>query len=195
MLKALQDILPNSFVTTTLSTAPEITGTLAQTGGHSNQCSVYTTYRLCMLSYVKITSVIPRQCLNGKCLADTSHAITAHSPLLYRIITPRLLNTEVEERVFGQCKAITRSTSESNQHTSNIITNLLVRMHYEQKRSETNPLQEQESEVFKLVKTLPAKIDGKFIIRPILKELVTICFMAPVYGGNMCIMVWNSLMQ
>ena len=59
--------------------------------------------------------------------------------------------------MFGQCKAITRTTS--NQHTNNIITNILVRAHYEQKRSETNTLQEQESEVFKLAQALPAKVN------------------------------------
>ncbi len=46
------------------------------------------------------------------------HALTNHAPLLHRIISPRLLNTEVQERMFGQCKSITRSTS--NQHATHV---------------------------------------------------------------------------
>ena len=159
MLKALQDILPNSFVTTTLSTAVEITELLYSRPHKRTQQSMLRLHNLSFV-HAKLCSdhlSNPKKMSQRKMFGRYFHAITAHSPLLYRIITPRLLNTEVEERVFGQCKAITRSTS--NQHTSNIITNLLVRMHYEQKRSETKPLQEQESEVFKLAKTLPAKIN------------------------------------
>ena len=39
------------------------------------------------------------------------HALTTHAPLLNHITSPRLLNTEIEERMFGQCKAITRTTT------------------------------------------------------------------------------------
>ena len=72
------------------------------------------------------------------------HALTAHSALVNRIISLRLLNAEVEERTFGQCKAITRATS--NQHTEHIIKNILVRLHYEKDKS-TSTIQTQESEV------------------------------------------------
>ena len=47
------------------------------------------------------------------------HALTAHSALVNRIISLQLLNAEVEERTFGQCKAITKATS--NEHTEHII--------------------------------------------------------------------------
>ena len=85
------------------------------------------------------------------------HALTTHSPLLTRIIAPRLLNTEMEERMFGQCKAITRNTS--NQHANDIITNILVRIQYEDKRvaAETNTVKNQESEVLKLAQALRGK--------------------------------------
>ena len=127
MLKALQDILPNSFVTTTLSTAVEM---LYSRPHKRTQQSMLRLHNLSFV-HAKLCSdhlSNPKKMSQRKMFGRYFHA---HSPLLYRIITPRLLNTEVEERVFGQCKAITRSTS--NQHTSNIITNLLVRMHYEQK--------------------------------------------------------------
>ena len=82
------------------------------------------------------------------------HALTTHSSLLNRIIAPRLLNTEMEERMFGQCKAITRNIS--NQHANDIITNILVRIQYEDKRvaSETNTVKNQKSEVLKLAQAL-----------------------------------------
>ena len=85
------------------------------------------------------------------------HALTAHSPLVNRIVPLRLLNTEVEERTFGQCKAITRATS--NQHTDHIISNILVHLHFENERKTTcsNTVQTQEGEVSKLVKSLPPK--------------------------------------
>ena len=92
--------------------------------------------------------------------------------------------------MFAQCKAITRSTS--NQHTSNIITNILVRVHYEQKRSENSTLQVQESEVLKLAKALPANkntvIPFEWLEQSSVHyqaHLVTICFLALGYG---CIM-------
>ena len=85
------------------------------------------------------------------------HALTTYSPLLNRIIAPRLLNTEMEERMFGQCKAITRNTS--NQHANDIITNILVYIQYEHKRvaAETNTVKNQESEVLKLAQALRGK--------------------------------------
>ena len=82
------------------------------------------------------------------------HALTCHAPLLYRIISPRLLNTESEERMFGQCKSITRSTS--NHHANHIITNILVRIHEEQKYHEaiSSTIKKQNSEVEELAKAI-----------------------------------------
>ena len=84
------------------------------------------------------------------------HARTAHSPLVYRIISPRLLNAEVEEHTFAQCKAITRS---SNQHTDHIPTNILVHMNFEQQKAamQSETIHKQDSEVSKLVRALPPK--------------------------------------
>ena len=52
------------------------------------------------------------------------HSITCHSPLLLRIITLRSVNTEVQERMFGQAKQITRSTS--CLRPDHVITNILT---------------------------------------------------------------------
>ena len=59
--------------------------------------------------------------------------------------------------MFGQCKAITRNSS--NQHTDHIIPNILVCLQYEQQRRETatTTVQNQENEVSKLAQALPLK--------------------------------------
>ena len=72
--------------------------------------------------------------------------------LINRIVAPQLLNAEVEERTFAQCKAITRATS--NQHTEHIIKNVLLRLHYE-KDKKTSIVQTQESEISKYAGILP----------------------------------------
>ena len=80
------------------------------------------------------------------------HALTTHAPLLQHIISPGLLNTEAEERLFGKCKAITRNTS--NQQTPNISQ---LRMAISATTSDT--LQTQESEVSKVAQALLPKQD------------------------------------
>lgn len=97
----------------------------------------------------------------------------------------------MEECTCAQCKAITRNTS--NQHTNNIITNILVRTHYEDKslQSETSTLQKQESEVGKLAQALPAKntiiplewLQGSAVHYQ--AHLEIIWFTGLGYGGNM----------
>jgi len=54
------------------------------------------------------------------------HSIVTHAPLLHRIIPLRSVNTEMQERVFGQAKQITKATS--NQKPDHTITNILIRM-------------------------------------------------------------------
>ena len=159
MLKGLQDVLPDSSVTTILSTAVEMTELMYSDPTKRTQQSVLRLHNLAFVHAMLCSDHLsnPKTISPRKMFGRYFHAITTHAPLLNRIITPRLLNTELEERMFGQCKAITRTTS--NQHTNNIITNILVRAHYEQKRSETNTLQEQESEVFKLAQALTAKVN------------------------------------
>jgi len=85
------------------------------------------------------------------------HSLTCHAPLLYRIICLRSLNTEMQERMFGQCKAITRSTS--NQHSDHVIPNIMIRIQEEQKAHSSTlaNLKAQESEVHKLALVLGPK--------------------------------------
>ena len=80
------------------------------------------------------------------------HSITCHSPLLLWIICLRSVNTELQERMFGQAKQITKSTSCLK--ANHIIENILIRIH-EEGKTQTNPLAMQESEIYKLAQTLP----------------------------------------
>ena len=152
MLNTLQDLMPTSSLTTTLSTAVEVTELLyCDPTQRTSQSVAFVHAKLCSdhFSYPKTMS-------SRQMFGRYFHALTTHAPLLNHIISPRLLNTELEERIFGQCKAITRNTS--NQHTNDIITNILVRTHYEEKRvAEISTMQKQESEVLKLAQTLRVK--------------------------------------
>ena len=156
ILKMLLEFLPNSSLTTMLSTAVEITELLYCDPSKRTSQSVlglhniaFVHAKLCTEFFPNPKTVTPRR-MFGRYF----HALTTHPPLLHQIISPCLLNTE---RMCGQCKAITRNTS--NQHTNHIITNILVRLHSEEKAadSEKCTVKAQESEVLKLAKAFPPK--------------------------------------
>ena len=118
MLTALQETIPNSPVTTMLSTAVEITELLYSHPVKRTQQSMLRLHSLAFV-HAKLCSdhlSEPRTMSQRKMFGRYFHAITTHSPLLYRIITPRLLNTELEERMFAQCKTITRKPAYQQHH-------------------------------------------------------------------------------
>ena len=47
------------------------------------------------------------------------HALTAHSPTQYKLACLRSLNTENQERLFGQARVIAESCT--NHHADNVI--------------------------------------------------------------------------
>ena len=155
MLNTLQDLMPTSSLTTTLSTAVEMTELLYCDPTQRTSQSVLHLHNIAFV-HAKLCSdhfSYPKTMSSRRMFGRYFHALTTHAPLLNRIISPRLLNTEC---IFGQCKAITRNTS--NQHTNDIITNILVRTIYEEKRvAEISTMQKQESEVLKLAQALPVK--------------------------------------
>ena len=156
ILLALQDTQPNSPVTAALESAVEICEILYAEPEKRSPQSVLRLHNITFV-HAKLCEKVfstPRTMSKRKMFGRYYHALTAHSALVNRIISPRLLNAEVEERTFGQCKAITRATS--NQHTEHIIKNILVRLHYEKDRS-TSTIQTQESEVSKFDRMLPPR--------------------------------------
>ena len=79
------------------------------------------------------------------------HPITCHSPLLLRVICLRSVNTEEQERMFGQAKQITKSTS--CLRPNHVITKIITRVHAEAK-AESNTLKFQEGEIHNLAQVL-----------------------------------------
>ncbi len=76
------------------------------------------------------------------------HSIVSHSPLLYRIISLRSINTEMQERYFGQAKQITSGTS--NKKPDHVLENIIIRLQQETKCLTSSSLCTNESEIGKL---------------------------------------------
>ena len=85
------------------------------------------------------------------------NSIICHSPPLLRIVCLRSVNTEVQERMFGQVKQITRGTSSLK--ANHIITNIITRLQAETNVRE-NSLTIQEGEVRKLANTLGPTVNS-----------------------------------
>ena len=85
----------------------------------------------------------------------TTTPLTCHAPLLFRLISLCSVNTEAQERTFGQLKQITKATS--NNHPNNVITNMLVCLHEEGKGKNVITIENQESEINKLASTICTK--------------------------------------
>lgn len=159
ILLTLTELQPASTLTTLVQTAVEITEILYSDPSKRTPQMILRLHNVCFVHAKLCTEAFskPKLLSTRKMFGRHYHVLTTHAPLLQRIISPRLLNTEAEERLFGQCKAITRNTS--NQQTSNIITNILIRLSSERQVRDTtsNTMQEQESEVSKVAKALPPK--------------------------------------
>ena len=80
------------------------------------------------------------------------HSLTTHSPILFRIVSMRSINTEDQERMFGQAKMITKATSCNR--PNEIITNILQRVQMESRSHEMTVSDKDESEVRKLHQTI-----------------------------------------
>ena len=80
------------------------------------------------------------------------HALVCHSPTLYTLICLRSLNTEIQERTFGQCNSIAHQTS--NNHPQHVIDNSLIRIQAKSAKLLTS-LPKQEAEISQLAKALP----------------------------------------
>ena len=79
------------------------------------------------------------------------HSITCHAPLLLRIICLCSVNTKMQERMFGQAKQITKTTSSLK--ANHVIPNFLIRVH-EEATAEANLVMTQEGEIHNLAQAL-----------------------------------------
>ena len=83
------------------------------------------------------------------------HSLTTHSPTLFRIISMRSINTENQERMFGQAKAITKATSCNR--PNEIITNIILRVQMEAAQDG-----DRESDINKLSKAVGPRPNSSF---------------------------------
>ena len=72
------------------------------------------------------------------------HAIVCYAPIMYRLISGRSANAELEERMFHTLKIITKGTS--NQHPEHVILNNMVRLQVRQELNVTE-ISRQDNEV------------------------------------------------
>ena len=85
--------------------------------------NVWLHHELC---YDLFQTVKSRTALFGLCL----HSISRHAPEQYEIVCLRSVNTENQERLFGQSRRTAESVT--NRHPANIITNVMLHMQAKQ---------------------------------------------------------------
>ena len=89
------------------------------------------------------------------------HSIVTESPLITRIISPRSICTEEQEREFSTIKEITKRTS--NGHANHVIPDSLLRIQAENMTSEkSKPVVIQHSLIGKYAETLPPSQNSVF---------------------------------
>ena len=89
--------------------------------------STFLHHELCKELF-NSTTVMSHRKLFGSHL----HALVVHAPAQYEIIPLRSCNSECEERLFGQAKAIAQGTTNRQPHT--IVPNILLRLQAKQKK-------------------------------------------------------------
>ena len=140
MFKKLEEICPGSMLTKIYETAVHNCKLLYAPDTKRSPKTVLCLHNLAFLHGVLFTQIFanPKRLTRRKVFGRYFHAITTHSPLVYRIVCPRSINTEQHERVFGQIKQITKETS--NQSPNHIITNIMQRLYFEEKIDKSTPL-------------------------------------------------------
>ena len=81
------------------------------------------------------------------------HSLVCHAPIQHRIIALRSTNTEQQERHFSTFLSVSLATSSRRPGES--ITPGMIRMQAEMKQGKRNAIQEQESQLGRLLKCLP----------------------------------------
>ena len=90
----------------------------------------------------------PKEVTHSKLFGHYLHALTAHAPMQYEIACLRSLNTENQERIFGQARAIAQKCT--NHHPENMIPQILLRMQAKQEQRKTiQSVNQAESQVNK----------------------------------------------
>ncbi|KAL5517132.1 hypothetical protein EMCRGX_G002607 [Ephydatia muelleri] len=152
-----KEIQPDSMLCKVFQTAVQISKILYASEAKRTPKSILNLHNIAFYHAYLCAKLFlaPKHMTRRKLFGRYFHALTTHSPLLYRIICLRSLNTEIQERMFSQVKQISKTTS--NQSTDNIVTNAIKRLHYEEGSKHEDTIAVQESEIEKL-----AKVTGPF---------------------------------
>lgn len=110
----------------------------------------------------------PAKISKGKMFGHYSHAMTAHLPTQLELACLRSLNTESQERLFGQARGIAEACT--NHHPDNIIPHVMLRLQVKQEQHEVlTSVQKGESQVSHVAKDMPqlpaTKVKMSFILQ------------------------------
>ena len=79
-------------------------------------------HELCKELFTKVHAGMTQ----GKMFGSYLHALVAHAPLQYEVISLHSVNTENQERIFSQAKKT--ATATSNRLPQNIVSSLVIRL-------------------------------------------------------------------
>ena len=99
--------------------------------------------------------VQPKELTLRKLYGTYWHSLTVHTPVISRIVSPRSVNTEQEDRQFADINAISKTTSSG--HPSHIIPNSIIRLQAEKqfKHHREDTIITQQSKISKFAQHLP----------------------------------------
>ncbi|KAI8497679.1 hypothetical protein Bbelb_243310 [Branchiostoma belcheri] len=132
----------------------------------------------------------PRNITNRRLWGQYIHTIRDHTPLLYRIAAISTLMAENEERHFSTFKRITK-TSANYANPGHIITNILVRCHFNKNAGTTTNQDNKISQTAKLLSQLRTRIPIS-LLKKYPREAQTHCervcdFLQPGRHGTDCL--------
>ena len=156
ILLALEELKADRKVIELMRTLVEITEIMYSTDSKRSSQTVLRLHNTAFVHGKLCTELFhtPKTMTTRKMFGRYFHSLTTHAPILYRMVCLRSVNAEMQERIFGQCKAITKATS--SQHPDHIIKNILLRLQ-EQSKDNISSLKAQESEITKLANALGSK--------------------------------------
>ena len=149
---ALRKIDADTNIVRLIDTAVELCEILYSKAGYRTPRSIlrlhnisYVHGNLCVATFAQTRSVTTR-----RMFGNYFHSLVCHSALTYRQVNLRSLNTEYQERMFGQASNITKQCS--NNQPQHVIDNATLRIQAESTRL-MKTVQQQEGEVKKLAAT------------------------------------------
>ena len=110
----------------------------------------------------------PEKISKGKMFGHYVHALTAHTPTQLELACLRSLNSESQERLFGQARAIAETCT--NYHPDNVIPQIMLRLQAKQEQHEVlESVRKGDSQVSHVARDLP-KVTGTKVKTSFLRQ-------------------------